>query len=47
MLTGGEKLALKEANLERLGEGLEAMAAALEQSGDYEKAAVLRATLTT
>ena len=44
-LAGGEKLALREGNLEVLGAGMEAMVAALEHAGEHEKAAVLKGTL--
>ena len=45
-LAGGEKLALREANIEQLGAGIDAMVAALEQAGEHEKAALLRASLS-
>jgi ribosomal protein L12E/L44/L45/RPP1/RPP2 len=45
-LAGGEKLALRETNIEQLGAGIDAMVAALEQAGEHEKAALLRASLS-
>ena len=45
-LAGGEKLALREANIEQLGAGIDAMVAALEQAGEHQKAALLRASLS-
>ena len=44
-LANGDKLSLKEDNLEVLEMGLDAMVAALEQAGEHDKAAVLRSTL--